>query len=247
MTAYINQFLWDIVIRSFMWIVRCGEYPPLTTNIYNQDEMKEAFTDHAEYLARIQVPLFLSWKTKLSHEILIMSGLLWRCWENEQWFQEEFAARNKRRRQTTFLETVSPLHINWSSPHKSQLKTYLHGKLKKWRLEEVLSHPSLVGLATVIEKFCSNDEKNNEFPAWPLPCWVSSKIAMQAKVLQLPWHSAQVEHIMIGLDWIRVQSLEYEVQKPGSPPPCIWRHLEEPQDSSRLHVSCLPISFYNES
>ena len=176
-----------------------------------------------------------------------MSGLLCRCWENEQWSQEEVSARNKRRRQTTCLATVSPLHINWSLPHKSQLTTYLHGKLKQCWLEEVFSRPSLVGLVPVIEKCFSNDETDNEFPAWPLPFQGSSKIAMQAKVLQLPWRSAQVEHIMIGLDWLRVQRLEYEVQKPGIPPTCIWRRLEEPQDSSRLHVSGLPMSFYNES
>jgi hypothetical protein len=35
--------------------------------------------------------------------------------------------------------------------------TYLE-KLKQWRLEEVLLHPSLVGLAPVIEKCCSNDK-----------------------------------------------------------------------------------------
>jgi hypothetical protein len=53
MTAYINQFLWDIAIRSFMQLVRCGEYPPLTPNLYTQDEIQEAFADHAEYLARM--------------------------------------------------------------------------------------------------------------------------------------------------------------------------------------------------
>ena len=155
-----------------------------------------------------------------------MSGLFCRCQENKQWSQEEGASRNKRRRKTNCFATISKLHINWDSPHKSQLTTHLRGKLKQWRFEEVFSHPSLVGLVPVIEKLCSNDEKDNEFPAHPLPCQGSSRIAMQAKVLQLPWGIAQVEHIMIGLDSLRAQSLEYEVQKPGSPHPCIRRCLE---------------------
>ena len=172
-----------------------------------------------------------------------MSGLLCRCRQNEPWSPEKVASRNKRRRQTSLSATVRTLHNNWSLPHKSQLTTYLYGKLKQWRLEELFSCPSLVGLVPVIEKFCSNDETDNEIPAQPLPCWGSSKIAMQAKVLQIPWNSAQVEHIMIGLDWLRVHLLEYEVQKSVSPPPCIWRLLEEPQESSRLHVCVLPCHF----
>ncbi|KAI9606208.1 hypothetical protein H4Q26_004583 [Puccinia striiformis f. sp. tritici PST-130] len=62
--------------------------------------------------------------------------------ENKHWSPEEIVARNKKRRQASRLAS-----------------------LKRWRLQEVLSHPSLIGLVPVIEQCCSDDETDDEFPA----------------------------------------------------------------------------------
>ncbi|KAI7946013.1 hypothetical protein MJO29_012401 [Puccinia striiformis f. sp. tritici] len=200
MSAYINQFLWDIAIVTFMRLVRSGEYPPLNPELLNQDDVKDAFKDHVQnHLMRIYR-------------------------ENKHWSPEEIVARNKKRRQASRLAS-----------------------LKRWRLQEVLSHPSLIGLVPVIEQCCSDDETDDEFPARPTPRRGSSKIAMRAKVLRLPWRSDQVECIMIGLDRLRARHLEYAVQKPGNPPPRVRRRLEQPQDSSRAHRAGLPMSLYAES
>ncbi|KNZ47652.1 hypothetical protein VP01_6252g2 [Puccinia sorghi] len=92
-------------------------------------------------------------------------------------------------------------------------------QLKRWRLEEVLLRPSLVGLVPVIEHCCSNnetkDEIENEKPACPRPCQGSSKTPMRAK--------------------------------PGNPPPRVRRRVEGGKHSLRPHKTGLPISFYDES
>jgi hypothetical protein len=125
--------------------------------------------------------------------------------------------------------------------HVSQANLHLW-KLKNWRLEEVVRHPSLVGLIPVIENCCSDDETDEEADRSP----VRPGLPMRAVVYKLPWRNEQVERIMIALDWLKAWRREYSTQRPNTPPPRVRRRPQQPKNSSLPYREGLPISFYNE-
>ncbi|KAH9448447.1 hypothetical protein Pst134EA_027757 [Puccinia striiformis f. sp. tritici] len=209
-TYHLNRFLWDLAIKCFMRLVRCGEYPSLDPELCNQLDVQHAFRNHIE-------------------------GHLMRTYrENKKWSPQQIAARDKNRRKNSRLAC-----------------------LKRWRTEEIVAHSNLVGLIAIVEHCCSDDETDDKHPARPTPRRGSSKIPMQAKVLQLSWRSALVERIMIGLDLLRARRLAEAIQKPANravhldmnrpnPPPRVGRRVEQPNASSRSPKVGLPILFYHE-
>jgi hypothetical protein len=116
-------------------------------------------------------------------------------------------------------------------------------KLKHWRLEEVVRHPSLVGLIPVIESCCSDDETDDKADR----SLVRPGLPMRAVVHKLPWRNQQVERVMIALDWLQARRREYATQRPNTPPPRVRRRPQQPKNSTLPYVEGLPISFYDES
>jgi hypothetical protein len=121
------------------------------------------------------------------------------------------------------------------------LKRFL--QLKRWRLETVVSQPTLVGLIPIIEHCCSDDETDDEAD----PSLLRPGAPMRASVLKLPWRSQQVERIMIALDRMKARRRDFATRKPNTPPPRVRRRPEHPKISSLPHPEGLPVAFYDES
>ncbi|OAV95431.1 hypothetical protein PTTG_26676 [Puccinia triticina 1-1 BBBD Race 1] len=112
-------------------------------------------------------------KIKEYFRIHIQCQLMRTYRERKKCSPKELAARQKRKQKNTRLAT-----------------------LKQWRLEEVLLHPSLIGLVPIIEQCCSDDETDDEAD----PSLVRRGLPMRAVVHKLPWRSQHVKRIMVGLD-----------------------------------------------
>ncbi|WAR55865.1 hypothetical protein PtB15_6B609 [Puccinia triticina] len=99
-------------------------------------------------------------KIKEYFRIHIQCQLMRTYRERKEFSPEELAARQKRKQKNTRLAT-----------------------LKQWRLEEVLLHPSLIGLVPIIEQCCSDDETDDEAD----PSLISSQAAFH--LTSMPSHS----------------------------------------------------------
>ncbi|PLW34253.1 hypothetical protein PCASD_17895 [Puccinia coronata f. sp. avenae] len=127
--------------------------------------------------------------------------------ENKHFTPEQLSARQKKRRKTT-----------------------RHATLKRWRLETVVSQPTLVGLIPIIEHCCSDDETDDEAD----PSLLRPGAPMRASVLKLPWRSQQVERIMIALDRMKARRRDFATRKPNTP-----RHECDDAPSTPKSVVCL--------